>query len=116
MELVHWDRVTVEQLGPLITRQMINTPSMTVARLVLKKGAIVPEHRHVNEQISNILEGSLRFIVAGVEQVVAAGQTLVISPNVPHSAVADEDCVAMDLFNPPREDWIRGDDAYLRGR
>jgi quercetin dioxygenase-like cupin family protein len=87
---------------------------MTVARIHLKKGAIVPEHAHVAEQVSTITEGSLRFQIEGQEVRVSTGESLVIPPNVPHSAVADEDCVAIDVFTPAREDWIRGDDAYLR--
>jgi quercetin dioxygenase-like cupin family protein len=114
MKLVHWDQVEVEAMNPLVTRQVLHTDNMTMARLVLRKGATVPEHHHVNEQISNITSGSLHFVVAGVDQVVAAGETLVIPPNVPHSAVAEEDCEAIDVFTPRREDWLRGDDAYLR--
>ncbi len=87
---------------------------MTVARLYLRKGSSVPEHSHHNEQISMIEQGSLKFVIAGQETVVKAGQVLRIPPNVPHSAEALEDSVAVDLFSPPREDWIRGDDAYLR--
>ena len=87
---------------------------MTVARLYLRKGSSVPEHSHHNEQISMIEQGSLKFVIAGQETVVKAGQVLRIPPNVPHSAEAMEDSVAVDLFSPPREDWIRGDDAYLR--
>jgi quercetin dioxygenase-like cupin family protein len=69
----------------------------------------------VNEQISTIESGSLRFVVGGQEIVVKAGDSLVIPPNVPHLAEAHEDCIATDTFCPVREDWIRGDDAYLRG-
>ena len=87
---------------------------MTVARLYLRKGSSVPEHSHHNEQISMIEQGSLKFVIGGQEIVLKAGQVLRIPPNLPHSAEAMEDSVAVDLFSPPREDWIRGDDAYLR--
>jgi quercetin dioxygenase-like cupin family protein len=56
----------------------------------------------------------MRFMLDGVERIVKAGEVLHIPANVPHSAEAIEDCIAVDLFSPPREDWIRGDDAYLR--
>jgi quercetin dioxygenase-like cupin family protein len=75
---------------------------------------LVPEHTHHNEQISMLEQGALRFVIAGQEKIVRAGQVLRIPPHVPHSAEAMEDSVAVDLFSPIREDWIRGDDAYLR--
>lgn len=114
MERYDWNAVETEQLNPLITRQMIHTATMTVAKLHLKQGCVVPEHSHPNEQFSMIDQGALRFVLAGEEVIVRAGQALRIAPNVPHSAEALEDSIATDLFSPPREDWIRGDDAYLR--
>ena len=86
-----------------------------LARVVLRKGAVVPEHSHHNEQISYILTGALRFLVGGEDKTVRAGEVLVIPPHLPHSAEALEDTVDLDVFTPPREDWITGNDAYLRG-
>jgi quercetin dioxygenase-like cupin family protein len=114
MQLYEWDQVKKEQMNPLFTRQVIHGKTMTVARLHIRKGCSVPEHSHHNEQISMIEEGSLRFVLAGEEKIVKAGEVLQIPPHVPHSAEALEDSIAVDLFSPPREDWIRGDDAYLR--
>ena len=114
MQLYEWNQIEKEQLNPRAARQCIHGETMTVARLYLAKGCSVPEHSHVNEQISMIEAGSLRFVLAGQEQVVKAGEVLRIPPNVPHSAEALEDSIAVDLFSPPREDWKRGDDAYLR--
>lgn len=114
MELYQWDKVTKEELNPTFARQMINGETLTVARVFLKKGCLVPEHSHHNEQISIIEQGALHFVVDGQPQVVKAGEVLRIPPNVPHSARADEDCVGIDIFCPVREDWVRGDDAYLR--
>ena len=98
-----------------LSRQVIHTERLTVARIILKKGAIVPEHRHANEQFSMIVSGALKFVLSGEEIVVRSGQVLPIPPYVPHSAEAVEDTVAIDVFTPPRADWISGDDAYLRG-
>lgn len=106
----------MERLNPLLTRQAVHTGHLTVARLELLAGAAVPEHQHVNEQLSLIEKGCLRFMVAGEEVMVRAGEALELPPNVPHSAEALEDTIAIDVFTPRREDWIRGDDAYLRGR
>ena len=89
---------------------------MTVARIRLLKGAVVPMHHHVNEQISMIEYGRLRFVVAGEERILTAGEALAIPPNAPHLVEALEDSLATDLFAPVREDWIRGDDAYLRNQ
>ena len=114
MQIYEWNQVEKEQLSPTFARQVIHSDAMTVARVYLQKGCSVPEHSHHNEQISMMEQGSLKFVIAGEEKVLKAGQVLRIPPHVPHSAEALEDCVAVDLFSPPREDWIRGDDAYLR--
>ena len=114
MQLYEWNRIEKEQMSPVFARQVIHTDTMTVARVYLKKGCSVPEHSHHNEQISMLEKGALRFMIGGVEKVVKAGQVLRIPPHVPHSAEALEDSIAVDLFSPIREDWIRGDDAYLR--
>jgi|SRR5579872_447912 len=113
-EIFQWDTVAAEQMNPLLARQVIHSQAMTIARLSLKKAAFVPEHSHSNEQISFVEVGRLRFVLGGEEQIVIAGQILRIPPDVPHSVEALEDSVAMDVFSPRREDWIRGDDAYLR--
>lgn len=115
MTLVRWSEIAEETLNPKVTRRVLNSASMTVARLALKAGCVVPTHHHVNEQISTIESGCLRFVVGGETVDVKAGESLVIPPNVPHTAEALEDTVALDIFNPVREDWARGDDQYLRG-
>ncbi len=109
-----WNDVPKEELNPLITRQMIHGATMTMARIELRKGAIVPEHSHANEQISTIESGRALFVLDGVEHVMTAGVSLVIAPHVKHWVEALDDSIAVDLFSPPREDWIRGEDAYLR--
>jgi quercetin dioxygenase-like cupin family protein len=114
MEKSSWEKLPAEQLNHLISRQMLNGENATVARLLLKRGAIVPRHFHVSEQFSLILDGKLRFVFDDQEIVVGAGEILFIPANVPHSAVALEDTVDVDFFAPRREDWIRKEDAYLR--
>ena len=114
MQIYEWNQVEKEQLSPTFARQVIHSATMTVARVYLRKGCSVPEHSHYNEQISMMEQGSLRFVIDGQEKVLRAGQVLRIPPHVPHSAEALEDSIAVDLFSPPREDWIRGDDSYLR--
>jgi quercetin dioxygenase-like cupin family protein len=114
MQIYRWSEVEKEQIKPTLSRQMIHGETMTIARLEMKKGSFVPVHSHANEQITNLEKGQLRFVLGGKEVVLNAGESLQIPPNLPHSAEAIEDSVAVDVFSPPREDWIRGDDAYLR--
>ena len=116
-ELKHipWNTVEVEELNPLIGRQFVVGRDIMVARVLMKKGAIVPQHSHVNEQVTYILEGALKFWLDGKEIVVKAGEVLTIPPNMPHKAEALIDTVDLDVFNPPRADWMNKDDSYLRG-
>jgi len=109
-----WDDIAVEQLSSHIGRQFIVGTNVMIARVLLRKGAVVPKHHHHNEQLSYILEGALKFLIEGKEIVVRSGEVLCIPPNVPHEAHALEDTVDLDVFNPPRQDWIDRDDAYLR--
>jgi quercetin dioxygenase-like cupin family protein len=115
MTTYNWSEIPVEQMNALVTRQVIHASSITIARIALSKGAAVPTHAHINEQVLNMISGRLKVILDGAETVLQGGQTLVIPPNIPHSVEALEDVVAVDIFSPAREDWIRGDDAYLRG-
>lgn len=110
-----WSDVKIEELNPLIGRQMIVGDKMMAARVLMKKGAHVPLHHHHNEQLTYILDGALKFAIDGKEIVVHAGEVLCIPPNMPHEAWALEDTVDLDIFMPPREDWLAGTDAYLRG-
>ena len=104
----------IEQLNDKLSRQMISGENATVSQLLLKKGAAVPRHSHMNEQYSWIISGALKFVFDDREILVGAGDVLVIPANVPHSAVALEDTVDVDIFAPRREDWIRKEDSYLR--
>src|SRR2546423_2579451 len=94
---------------------MVVGDKIMLARVLLKKGAHVPRHHHHNEQVSYILEGALKFCIDGKEVVVHAGEVLCIPAHMPHKAEAVEDTVDLDVFYPPRQDWISKNDAYLRG-
>ena len=111
---VPWSSVEVEALNPLLGRQLVVGRDVMLARVLLKKGCIVPEHSHPNEQVTYILEGALKFWIDGKIIVVHAGEVLTIPPNMPHKAEALEDTVDLDIFCPPRADWMSGTDAYLR--
>ncbi len=111
-----WSAVPLEDLNPLLQRQLVYGQQIMLARVLLKKGCIVPEHSHENEQLTYILEGALKFWIDGREIVVNAGETLCIPSNMPHKAEAMEDTVDLDVFCPPRADWINKTDQYLRGK
>ena len=108
--------IPLEELNPLLQRQFVVGQDVMLARVLLKKGCIVPEHSHHNEQITYILDGALKFWIDGKEIVVHAGEVLCIPSNMPHKAEALVDTVDLDVFNPPREDWIGKTDQYLRGQ
>jgi quercetin dioxygenase-like cupin family protein len=111
---VRWDELPKETLNPLFDRQLVVGDQVMIARILLKKGCVVPLHQHHNEQISYIQSGVLHFSLDGKEVTVKAGEFLCIPPNMPHTAVALEDSVGIDIFTPPREDWLNKTDQYLR--
>jgi quercetin dioxygenase-like cupin family protein len=112
---IPWKSVAIEDLNPLLKRHFIVGQNVMLARVLLKKGCIVPEHSHHNEQVTYILDGALKFWIDGKEIVVRSGEVLTIPPHMPHKAEALEDTIDLDVFNPPRADWINRTDQYLRG-
>ena len=112
-----WDEVPREELHERLSRRVITGDQVMLAHVYLKKGCVVPKHSHQNEQFTYILEGALRFLVGddGAEQIVVrAGEVLHLPGNVPHEAHALEDTLDVDIFYPPRADWLNKTDAYLR--
>ena len=118
VEHYRWDDVPKETLTSLLDRRLITGDRIMLAHVYLKKGCIVPLHRHENEQMTYILQGVLRFWIGEdqrEEVIVRAGEVLHIPSNVPHKAEALEDTLDVDIFSPPRQDWIDKTDDYLRG-
>jgi len=112
-----WDDIPKETLSDVLDRKLITGDRIMLAHVYLKKGAIVPRHSHENEQITYILEGGLRFWIGPDESEVIdvrAGEVLHIPSNVPHKAEALEDTLDVDIFSPPRQDWLDKTDDYLR--
>jgi quercetin dioxygenase-like cupin family protein len=112
-----WEAMPAEQLKGGLTRRLITGDRMMIAHVYFKKGDDVPRHSHENEQITYVLEGALQFWLGADgerELVVRAGEVLVIPSYLPHAALALEDTLDVDVFNPPRQDWLAGTDAYLR--
>ena len=114
-----WDEMPKEELTDTFSRRLITGDRVMLAHVYLKKGSIVPRHSHENEQITYILEGGLRFWIGEDEaQVidVMAGEVLHIPSLVQHKAEALEDTLDVDIFSPPRQDWLNKTDSYLRGK
>lgn len=116
LQYTSWNAIALEDLNPLLQRQFVVGQEIMLARVLLKKGCIVPQHSHHNEQLTYVLEGALKFWIDGREIVVKAGETLCIPSHMPHKAEALEDTVDLDVFAPPRADWIDKTDQYLRGK
>ncbi|HEV7445624.1 MAG: Cupin 2 conserved barrel domain protein [Gammaproteobacteria bacterium] len=113
-----WEQMPAEPLKGGISRKLITSERMMIAHVYFKKGDDVPQHFHENEQLTYILEGALHFWFGpdGSQQItVRAGEVVVIPSNVLHRALALEDTLDVDVFCPPRQDWLAGTDAYLRG-
>ena len=113
-----WDDMPREKVSDLLERRLVCGERMMLAHVYLKKGCIVPKHNHENEQLTYILEGALRFSIGeDLKEIVdvRAGEVLHIPSYVWHQAEALEDTLDVDVFSPPRQDWLEKTDAYLRG-
>jgi quercetin dioxygenase-like cupin family protein len=114
-----WSEIEHEKVTDDISRRLFTGERMMLAHVYLEKGAIVPTHSHENEQLTWIIEGALRFWIGEEgsddiqELVVSAGEVLHIPSNVPHKAEALEDTFDVDVFSPPRQDWLDGTDSYF---
>ena len=112
-----WDDMPIEQVKEGLGRRLVTGERMMLAHIYLDKGSVVPLHAHDNEQLTYVLEGALHFWLGedeSEEVIVRAGEVLHIPSRVPHKAVALEDTLDVDVFCPPRQDWLDGTDAYLR--
>jgi quercetin dioxygenase-like cupin family protein len=113
-----WDQLPAEPLKGTITRRIVTGERMMIAHVYFKQGDDVPRHSHENEQLTYILEGALQFWFGADDErelIVRAGEVVVIPSHLPHRALALEDTLDVDVFCPPRQDWLTGTDAYLRG-
>jgi len=117
--LQHWSDVPLEQVKPDLTRRLITGERVMLASVELQRGCIVPQHAHVHEQVSYVLGGCLRLTIgepATESYDLREGDVMLIPSNVPHAAEAIEDSRVLDVFSPPREDWLNRTDTYLRNR
>jgi quercetin dioxygenase-like cupin family protein len=114
MQHSDWDQMPKEVMSETIGRKIVTGEKVMMAQVFLAKGAVVPLHQHDAEQVTYIMEGALKFTLEGKDVLVEAGQVLVIPSNVPHTAVAMEDTLDLDIFSPIRHDWLNKTDDYLR--
>ncbi|MGH9470262.1 MAG: cupin domain-containing protein [Terriglobia bacterium] len=110
----NWNEIEIEEMNSLLGRQMVVGQNLMVCRLHLKKGCVVPLHQHVHEQMSLLEEGKLRWWLGDQEFVAEPHGVVSIPSGMPHKVEALEDSIALDVFNPPREDFLSKSDAYLR--
>jgi quercetin dioxygenase-like cupin family protein len=111
-----WSDLPREPVTDTIQRRVINGDDMMIAQVFLQKGAVVPKHSHHNEQITYIISGALHFRLGDnldTEVTVRTGEVLHIPANLPHEATALADTLDVDVFSPPREDWLSGTDTYF---
>jgi quercetin dioxygenase-like cupin family protein len=116
-EFFRWEAMPRETVNEGLDRRLVTGERVMLAHVYLKKGNVVPWHSHENEQVTYVLEGALHFWLGkegGEERVVHTGEVLVIPSNLPHKAIALEDTIDLDVFTPPRQDWLDGTDDYLR--
>ena len=112
-----WEDMPKEQVSEVLDRRLITAERVMLTHVYLKKGGVVPRHAHENEQITYVLEGALRFWIGEDESEVVdvrAGEVLHIPSYVQHKAEALEDTLDVDIFSPPRQDWLDKTDDYLR--
>ena len=111
-----WSDMPKERVTDQISRRLVTGERMMLAHVYLDKGSIVPKHSHENEQLTYILEGALHFWIGEdqtEEVIVRAGEVLLIPSHVPHRALALEDTLDVDVFSPPRQDWLNHTDSYF---
>ena len=120
VRLERWEEIEREIVTNGIARQLFTGKRMMLAHVHLDKGAVVPKHVHENEQLTWIVRGSMKFWLGEGDEIkeliLSAGDVLYIPSNVPHKAEALEETLDVDIFSPPRQDWLDGTDTYFRNQ
>ncbi len=114
VRLYRWDEIALEKVTEMISRKIVTGGKEMLAQVYLKRGALVPMHSHESEQMTYVLQGALKFLIAGEEITVREGEVLHIPSWVAHQAEALEDTFEIDIFSPIRQDWLDGSDSYFK--
>jgi quercetin dioxygenase-like cupin family protein len=112
-KLHRWDEIALDKVTEMISRKVVTGEREMLAQIYLKKGALVPMHAHESEQITYVLQGALKFLIAGEDITVREGEVLLIPSWVEHQAEALDDTFELDVFSPIRQDWLDGTDTYF---
>jgi quercetin dioxygenase-like cupin family protein len=113
VRLHRWDEIALEKVTEVISRKIVTGEREMLSQIYLKRGALVPMHKHESEQLTYVMQGALRFLVDGEEVIVRDGEVLVIPSWVEHQAEALDDTLTLDIFSPIRQDWLNGTDDYF---
>ena len=117
MQKINWNTIPVEQVNDKMKRQFIHGEKIMIAKMEFEDGFTVPWHSHENEQITEVISGTLRFWFDDKEEEhidLMAGDVMIIPGNRRHKALMIGRVIETDTFAPPRQDWIDGSDNYLR--
>jgi quercetin dioxygenase-like cupin family protein len=114
VRLHRWDEIALEKVTEVISRKIVTGERAMLSQIYLKRGALVPMHKHESEQLTYVMQGALRFLVGGEEAIVRDGEVLVIPSWIEHQVEALDDTLTLDLFSPIRQDWLNGTDDYFR--
>jgi quercetin dioxygenase-like cupin family protein len=113
VRLHRWDEIALEKVTEVISRKLVTGQREMLTQIYLKRGALVPMHKHDSEQMTYVLQGGLKFLVGGEEVIVREGEVLVIPSWVEHQVEALDDTLTLDIFSPIRQDWLDGTDTYF---
>ena len=116
VRLHRWDEIALEKVTEVISRKIVTGEKEMLSQIYLKRGAVVPMHKHEAEQLTYVLQGSIRFLVGGEDVTVREGEVLLIPSWVEHQAEALDDTLTLDIFSPIRHDWLNGTDDYFQAR
>ena len=114
VRLHRWDEIALEKVTEVISRKIVTGEREMLSQIYLKRGALVPMHKHESEQLTYVMQGALRFLVGGEEAVVREGEVLVIPSWIEHQVEALDDTLTLDIFSPIRQVWLNGTDDYFR--
>jgi quercetin dioxygenase-like cupin family protein len=106
VRLYRWDEIALEKVTEMVSRKIVTGDREMLAQVYLKRGSVVPMHAHDSEQMTYILQGALKFFIAGEEITVREGEVLHIPSRVRHQAEALDDTFSLDIFSPIRQDWL----------
>lgn len=108
IKFINWADEPQADIAPGVRRRHLSGDNVMLVEVAFEDGAVVPEHSHPHEQMTNLISGRIELVIGDQKQVMVPDKAALIPANVPHSAVALEPSVSLDIFSPPREDFLAG--------